>query len=205
MALTRGRLVALEGIDGCGKSTQAERLAAALRAYGIDTLRTREPSDGPSGERIREMARSGVALEPAEELRWFVEDRRVHVAERIEPALAAGRWVITDRYYLSTVAYQGARGLDWREILEKSEAEFPRPDLALLFELPPADALARANTRADAPQPVFERIDFLERVAAIFDTLDLPYLVRIDASGDSDRVCEAAWTAIAALFEGEAR
>jgi dTMP kinase len=196
VAVNRGVLVALEGLDGCGKSTQLARLAAALRALGCDVVATREPTDGPIGQRIRAMARSGEAVASAEELRWFQDDRRDHVARVIGPALAAGRWVLTDRYFLSTVAYQGARGLDWREILAASEREFPVPDVALLFELPVADGLARARSRGGPAEPVFERADYLERVAAIFAAIDRPYLARVDASESEAAVTERALAAL---------
>ena len=199
--MNRGTLVALEGLDGCGKSTQLLRLAAVLRARSRDVVVTREPSDGPTGQRIRAMARSGQPVAPAEELRWFQDDRREHVARVIAPALAAGRWVLTDRYFLSTVAYQGARGLDWREILAASEAEFPSPDAALIFELPVADGLARARARGGPAEPVFERADYLERVAAIFAAIERPYLVRVDASGDEAAVSERALAALRARLD----
>src|SRR5262249_38942610 len=153
-----------------------------LRAGGRDVELTREPTDGPFGRRIRALARSGDPLGAAQERELFTEDRREHVAREIAPALAAGRWVVTDRYFLSTVAYQGARGLDWREILESSEAEFPIPDAVLLFELSAAEGLARAHARGGAPDPRFERADFLTEVARIFAAIERPYLVRVDAT-----------------------
>jgi dTMP kinase len=179
----RGRLLVFEGLDGSGKSTQARELARALRAAGHTLLETFEPTDGPTGARIREMARSGQMLAPEQELGWFVEDRRVHVRDTLAPALAEGRTVVCDRYFLSTVAYQGARGLDWRRILAESEAEFPLPDLVLLLELEPAAGLARVRERGAVIEGVFERGDFLERVAAIFTALERPYLERISAGG----------------------
>jgi dTMP kinase len=179
----RGRLLVFEGLDGSGKSTQARELARALRAAGEAPLETFEPTDGPTGARLRAMARSGKALAPEEELRWFVEDRRAHVRDTLEPALADGRTVVCDRYFLSSVAYQGARGLDWQRILAESEAEFPLPDLVLLLELEPAAGLARVRSRSAEIDGVFEREDFLERVAAIFAALDRPYIERISASG----------------------
>jgi dTMP kinase len=127
------------------------------------------------------MARSGEALEPSEELRWFVEDRRVHVAEVIAPALAANRVVLTDRYYLSTVAYQGARGLDFEAILADSEVEFPIPDLIVLLDMNPERALSRVHARGGVIEKVFEQKDFLERVAEVFRVIDRPYLVRVAA------------------------
>ncbi len=199
--MNRGTLVALEGLDGCGKSTQLSQLAAALRARGRDVLETREPTDGPTGQRIRAMARSGKSVASAEELRWFQDDRREHVARVIAPALARGCLVLSDRYFLSTVAYQGARGLDWRAILTASEAEFPLPDAALIFELPVADGLARARARGGPAEPVFERADYLERVAAIFAAIERPYLARIDASGDEHAVTERALAALRAHIQ----
>jgi dTMP kinase len=181
--VNRGWLVVFEGLDGSGKTTQRARLAARLRARGLDVLETAEPYDGGTwGPRIRAMARSGEALAPAEELRWFEEQRREHVRERIAPALAAGSMVLCDRYFLSTAAYQGARGLDAEAILAASEREFPVPDLVLVLELDPATALARVGARGGPAEPVFERRDFLERVAALFHRLDRPYVARIDGA-----------------------
>ncbi len=201
MAVNGGRLIALEGLDGCGKSTQAARIADALRHAGRDVVETREPTGGTIGQRIRAMARSGERVSAADELCWFTDDRREHVASVIEPALAAGRWVLTDRYYLSTVAYQGARELDWHEILARSEAEFPVPDAALLFVLPAAEGLTRARARGGPAEPIFERADYLERVAAIFAALELPYLARVDASGSEASVTERALFALRARIE----
>jgi dTMP kinase len=182
-SVKRGTLIAFEGLDGSGKSTQLAALVGALRSAGRDAFATCEPTDGPTGARIREMARSGALLPPEEELRWFVEDRRAHVRETLEPALAGGRIAVTDRYFLSSVAYQGARGLDWRRILAESEAEFPLPDLALILELDAAEGLARVRGRGNAIEGVFERKDYLERVAAIFAAIDRPYVERISAAG----------------------
>jgi dTMP kinase len=183
-----GRLIAFEGLDGCGKSTQLERLAARLRAVDCDVVTTREPTDFPSGLRIREMARSGEELDPEEELRWFVEDRRGHVAEVIAPALRASRIVLTDRYYLSTVAYQGARGLDYERILADSEAEFPIPDLVVLLEIDPQIGLDRVHARGSELEGVFEEREFLTRVAAVFDALDCTYLERVPGAGEPDPI-----------------
>ena len=196
-----GRLVALEGLDGSGKTTQAARLAAALRARGREVVLTREPTDGPFGRRIRALAKNGDLLTAEQERELFTEDRREHVARVIEPALAADRWVLTDRYFLSTVAYQGARGLDWREILRNSEAEFPVPDVVLLFELPAAEGLARARARGGAPDPRFEQDEYLTQVERIFAAIDRPYLARVDASGSAEAVTARALAALRARVE----
>jgi dTMP kinase len=201
MAVNRGRLVALEGLDGCGKTTQAARIAEALRARGRDVVCTREPTDGAIGRKIRALARSGGPLPAAQELQLFTDDRRDHVAQLIEPSLAAGRWVITDRYFLSTVAYQGARGLDWRQILAASEAEFPAPDAALLFELPAAEGLARARARGSAPDLWFEHAGYLTGVAAIFAAIERPYVARVDASASAEEVTARALAALDARIE----
>jgi dTMP kinase len=198
--VNRGRLLALEGLDGCGKSTQLAPIVEALGAAGCAVVATREPTDGPWGRRIREMARSGREVSPDEELAWFLADRRDHVADTIEPALAAGRWVVSDRYTLSTVAYQGARGLDWPQLLARSEQEFPVPDLVLLFEIEPALGLARVRARGGHAETVFEREDFLERVAAIFRAIDRPYLERIDAAPPPAAVRAAALARIRARW-----
>jgi dTMP kinase len=197
VAVNRGRLLAFEGLDGCGKSTQVAALARALREAGRDVLETREPTDGPYGRRIRRMARGTEPAAPEEELRWFVEDRRAHVADTLEPALRAGRIALTDRYYLSTVAYQGARGLDPAAILADSESEFPLPDLALILEIEPATGLERVRARGGVHEAVFEQGDYLERVAAIYHTLDRPYLARIDARGSVEDVHEAVRACVA--------
>ena len=183
-----GRLIAFEGLDGSGKSTQLELLAARLRATGCDVVTTREPTEFPSGQRIREMARSGEQLEPEEELRWFVEDRRVHVDQVITPALRADRIVLTDRYYLSTVAYQGARGLDYEKILGDSEAEFPIPDLVLLLEIDPQIAFERVHARGSEIEGVFEQRAFLSLVASVFDALDCTYLERLPGDGELGQI-----------------
>jgi dTMP kinase len=187
-AVNRGQLIAFEGLDGCGKSTQIERLAEALAASGRDVLLTREPTDGEFGRRIRAAAVSGEEISPNEELRWFVEDRRAHVAEVIRPALGAGKIVLSDRYYLSTVAYQGARGCDPARILDESEAEFPLPDLVVLLEIEPSAGLARVRARGNAVETRFEHAEFLEAVGEIFQRLDRPYIARVAALGTADDV-----------------
>jgi len=198
--MSRAVLIALEGVDGCGKSTQVPHVVEALRAAGHDVLATREPTDGEWGRKIRVMAQTGDLPPAEEELRWFMEDRQEHVQEVIGPALSAGRSVVTDRYYLSTVAYQGARGLDWREILRESESRFPRPDLALVFEVSAELGLARVRKRATTPEPAFERQDYLVRVAEIFAALDCDYVTKIAAAGDETAVRRALVRPLSALI-----
>lgn len=190
--MNAGRLIAFEGLDGCGKTTQIARLADTLRKAGHDPVVTAEPTDGEYGRRIRAMARGAAPrVAPEEELRWFVEDRREHVARCIKPALAGGRPVLTDRYFLSTVAYQGANGLDADQILARSEAEFPIPDLVLLLELDVDAALARVRARGAKLEGAFEVRDRLVRVAEIFRSIERTYITRLDASAGVEAVALA--------------
>lgn len=186
--MKRGTLVAFEGIDGAGKSTQLAFLASTLRARGFEVTTTREPTDGHYGRLIRESARTGTRAPIDEELGWFVDDRREHVSRVIEPALRAARVVLTDRYYLSTVAYQGARGLDPERLLRESEAEFPRPHLTLLLEIDPSEGLERVHQRGDTREVGFEEERVLRGVREIFDTVRCAGLVRVDARGSAETV-----------------
>src|SRR3989339_231215 len=179
----RGVLLALEGVDGCGKSTQAELLAAALRERGLEVVLTCEPTDSPLGQQIREYFEGPDRyLSPKEELNLFMADRREHVAEIIDPALAEGKIVITDRYYYSSVAYQGALGLDPDRILAQNEILAVRPDLAVILTLPVAQALARLSGTPQRPRQVSDDPAYLERVAAIYAGLQRPHLRHLDAS-----------------------
>ena len=196
MGVKRGKLIVFEGIDGSGKTTQLGLLADAASAKGLEVVRTAEPTDGPFGRRIRSQARSGGRIDAEEELRCFVEDRRQHVAEVIEPRLAAGRLVLSDRYYLSSVAYQGARGLDGARILAESEREFPAPDLAVVVVVAPERGLERVRARGSAAEPVFEELEFLRRVSAQFDALDCSYVVRVDGEDAPARVHERVLAAV---------
>ncbi|MCZ7636443.1 MAG: dTMP kinase [Verrucomicrobia bacterium] len=178
--LPQGFLLAIEGLDGAGKSVQARAVGAVLQARGLDVVLTHEPTSGPWGQRLRESARHG-RLAPADELHAFVEDRRQHVRELIAPSLAAGKVVITDRYYFSTVAYQGARGFDPTELLRANEAFAPEPHLLVLLQLTPEQALARVGNR-DGRANEFETLAQLTRTRAIFDALEKPYILRLDGT-----------------------
>lgn len=175
-----GVLVAIEGIDGAGKSVQARAVAAALEGRGYGVVLTHEPTQGPWGRLLRASA-TGGRLAPAEELEAFLRDRAQHVEELIRPSLAAGKVVITDRYYFSTVAYQGARGFDPAELLRRNEAFAPEPDLLVLLDLDPVTSRDRIGRR-DGRTNAFEHLAELERVRQIFLSLRKPYLLRLDAS-----------------------
>ena len=177
----RGFFITLEGLDGAGKTTQLQLVADALRFRGLDPLTTREPTSGPWGRKIRELARTGrQGVSPEEELDYFIRDRAEDV-EAFAPALLAGQPVLSDRYILSNVAYQAALGLDPRHIL-KLNSRFPWPDLIVILEIPVAEGLKRiASNREGGLDVAFEREDFLTKVKATFDDPDLPGpTVRLD-------------------------
>jgi dTMP kinase len=180
-ATRRGVLVVLEGIDGAGKTTQAALLAERLAAGGVTVVRAKEPTDGPHGTRLRASARTG-RLPPEEELALFEADRREHVANVIAPALARGDVVLLDRYYFSTAAYQGARGLDADDIVARNERFAPVPDFLVILDVPVDVGLARIRERGDGEGNLFERREALARCATIFAALDRPYCIRLDGA-----------------------
>ncbi len=193
-----GLLLVLEGIDGTGKSTQARRLADWLRGRGREVVVSCEPTDGPWGRRLRESAANGRLAAEAE-LELFVRDRREHVDRLIAPALAAGRDVVLDRYYFSTMAYQGARGIDPAEIRRRNERFAPRPDLLVILDLDVDAALARIGGRGDAANE-FERHESLRRCRGIFLGLaGEPFVRVIDAAAPADDVAAAIRAAVEPL------
>jgi dTMP kinase len=178
-ALPRGVLVAFEGIDGSGKTTQAGALFEWAQKQGLDVIRTKEPTAGVWGMKVRHSKVTG-RLSPDEELRCFLEDRKEHIATLVGPALARGALVIIDRYYYSTVAYQGARGHDPKALLQANRAFAPKPDLVFLMDLDPKVGLARIDLRGGG-QDAFETLPELSRARAIFLSLDEPHVIRLDA------------------------
>ncbi len=182
-----GLFIVLEGIDGTGKSTQAKRLGEWFTAQGREVILSREPTAGPWGKKVRESGDTG-RLAPEVELEYFLNDRRQHVDELIAPSLAAGKVVILDRYYFSTMAYQGARGFDPAEIRRRNEAFAPVPDLLLILDLDVDSALARIGARGDIANE-FEKRESLQRCREIFLSLASEKFVRvIDAQGSLDQV-----------------
>lgn len=165
-----GILIVVEGIDGVGKSTQVRLLERALIDCGEDVVCSREPTDGKWGKLVRESALTG-RLSLAEELQAFIEDRKEHTEQTIRPALARGAIVVLDRYYFSTIAYQGARGADVAQLTEQMRALFHRPDIVLLIDADPQFTLDRIrHARGDIPNE-FERAESLAVVRGIFHQL----------------------------------
>jgi len=175
-----GRFIALEGIDGCGKSTQAAMLADALRADGRDVLLTREPGGTALGEAVRNLLLNGEHVAPVSEALLFAAARAQHVAQVIRPALDAGTWVLTDRFVDSSLAYQGgARGLGIDEVWRLNEPAVRGclPDLAVVLDVPADQAAARDTGPHDRIES--EGIALQQRVAAAYAELALRFPERV--------------------------
>ncbi len=150
----KGFFLTVEGIDGCGKSTQAELLTAALQKLGFDVVLTRQPGGTAIGQAIRSLiVNDHKSLAPMAELLLMMADRAQHVAELIKPNLEAGRIVLSDRYIDSSVAFQGyGRGIDIDTVdeLNRLATGGLLPDLTLLFDLSLEQARARLDKRENA-------------------------------------------------------
>lgn len=205
-----GRFITLEGGEGAGKSTQAKKLAAALKKRGIQCVMTREPGGSPGAEEIRELIVHGqkARWDPLTETLLIFAARADHVARTIKPALARTKWVICDRFTDSTFAYQGAgRGLA-REIIRRLDAlvlHDLHPDLTIILDLPVKAGLARTSKRAHGATR-FESFDiqFHERLRRAF--LDIARrekerCVIVDADMDADDVAAAIWKVVAKRFK----
>lgn len=158
--LPRGRFIAIEGIDGSGTTSQTRALGHWLGQRGHAVVETREPSRGAIGTLIRQrLSVAAAPLEPAALALLFAADRLDHIASEVEPALAAGRVVLSDRYVLSSLAYQA---LDCDAAWVRAiNAHAPRPDLTLLISLPVEVAFARVQQRMAQEGAVEERFDAL--------------------------------------------
>lgn len=201
----RGRYIALEGIEGAGKSTVAHRIAEHLRADGVDVLSVREPGGTPAGERIRD-----VLLDTATELgAWaeallFAASRAQLALERVGPALELGSWVITDRSVYSSLAYQGGgRGLGIDHVRAVNEPGLSGvwPDLVVVLRVDPAEGLARQEI---ADRIGAEGLAFQQRVADTFDRLaaaEPNRVVRVDAAQSIEAVVAAVEAAISHHWE----
>ncbi len=168
--LRKGLLVVFEGIDGSGKSTQAGLLMEWLKKKGFDVVYFREPSTSRWGRMIKKKALLADSLSPQEELDLFIKDRRANVRKNLKPALNKKKFVILDRYYYSTIAYQGAKGID-KELIERMNEEFAvQPDMVFVLDIDPEKGLARIENRRKKDR-LFEQEDYLMKVREIFQSL----------------------------------
>lgn len=205
--MTRGKFIAFEGGEGAGKSTQARLLAAALEQRGIACVVTREPGGTPGAEAIRALllGTEGEGWNPRAEALLFAAARSDHVERLIKPAMAAGKWVICDRYVDSSRAYQGGGlGLSDAEVMElhRIGSGGLLPDVTLLIEVSPDVARQRAAARdVDGADRIGGRDEaFHAKVAAAFSRFadaEQARFARIDGNSDAETVNRAVMAALA--------
>ena len=208
----RGRFITFEGGEGVGKSNHAGLLADRLKALGVGVVLTREPGGSPGAEAIRHVLLSGVAkpLGAETEAILFAAARDDHVRNTIEPALAGGRWVISDRFVDSSRVYQGTLGhVDPKLLraLERITVGELKPDLTFILDVPPEVGLARANKRrgeGEADRFEAESAEFHARLREAFRDIALSEPLRcvlIDATEPRPAVAERIWKVVNDRFD----
>lgn len=204
--MLRGKFITFEGGEGCGKSTQIRRLKEALEKDGIEVVLTREPGGTWLSEEIRHLIKDQVTDAPCDrsELLLFLAARAQLVRNVIRPALEAGKWVLSDRFSDSTLAYQGyGRGLPLDDLRQMNEfaCEGLKPDLTLLLNVDPEVSRARMRSREAATNTTADRMErageeFHARLRTGFAALakaEPDRIVTIDANGTPDLVWELVW------------
>ena len=177
----RGKFITIEGLDGCGKSTQLSKLASVLRGEGIEVVLTREPGGTPAGEKIRALLLDSrtTGLAPMAELALMFASRAQHLHEVILPALAAGRWILCDRFTDSTEAYQGGGrkvGVEPVRQLHQLLCGDIQPDLTLLMDSEVSASVARARRRNTAVSGPHDENRFEQESRAFFERVRNGYL-----------------------------
>lgn len=178
----KGKLIVIEGIDGSGKSTCAKNLADKLNSINIKTVYTFEPTHLYYGAKLMEsMLKEN--LDAKEELSLFIEDRKEHIKYMIKPAIEDGYFIILDRYFYSSIAYQGAKGIDINEIIEMHKDFIVKPDIVFIFHLPIDIALNRIISKRGITDR-FENETYLKKVDKIFYSFKSPFIYHIDTDKD---------------------
>ena len=203
----RGRLITIEGLDGSGKTTLVDALVGDLRAPGREVIAMREPGGVELSERIRALVKDpGLSVDPRAEALLYAAARAQLVAQRVEPALAAGKWVLLDRFVDSSLAYQGVgRGLGVEAVHEINHFGTGglRPDRTLLLRADAATRAARQAGRGEAPDRLEREADaFFDAIAGAYDALAAAEPERfrvIDAGAEPAAVLHAARAALADL------
>ncbi|MBW1612591.1 MAG: dTMP kinase [Deltaproteobacteria bacterium] len=183
MELKKGFLVVFDGIDGAGKTTQANLLFDRLKKRRFNVILSKEPTDSMYGQKIKKLAqgeRSSVTA--IDEYNLFINDRRIHVENLIKPALQQKKIVILDRYYFSTMAYQGALGLDYQKIKEENESFAPIPEILFLLNVPPRVGLRRIQKSRNEEPNLFEQEENLTKVKQVFDSFKENYIVPVNGT-----------------------
>jgi len=189
MKVKKGILIVFEGIDGSGKSTQVRILQKILADKGLDVVVFREPSQSPWGQKIKEKAALPDSLSPEEELDLFIKDRKDNVRKNLRPALKKNKIVLLDRYYFSTMAYQGAKGIDVERIRRLNEQFAVRPDLVFILDVDAEKGLNRIQDRRNKDL-LFERQDFLVEVRKIFRSFQGENIFHIDSVNTLDDISD---------------
>ncbi len=210
-----GRFVVLEGIDGSGTTTQVARIADRLRAMRVMVRSTREPSDGPVGNLVRQVLTGRVVVPGGRSPGWatmallFAADRMDHVESEIVPFVASGGVMVSDRYDASSLAYQSvSSGIDAKDAVEwirLLNRNVRRPDLTIVLDLPPDLAAERRVNRGDAAQ-LYEQSEMQRELAAFYKNLPkhLPKdrIAIIDATGSIEDVHARVWDVYSHAFGG---
>lgn len=193
--MTRGKFITLEGVDGAGKSTHLGWLESFLKGKGFRVLMTREPGGTPLGEKLRALLLDHTqVMHPDTEVMLMFAARREHLDKVILPALAAGTWVVSDRFTDASFAYQGGgRGVDWERLkaLEAWVQQGLQPDLTLLLDVPAEVGKQRLSAVRNPDRFEREQADFFGRVRAGYlrRAQEAPARIRIiDSTQDVSRV-----------------
>ena len=189
--LSKGVLIAIEGIDGAGKTTMVNRLKEHFTRLHYSVSTFKEPTDGKYGQKIRKLSEGGREdTSPIGEMELFLLDRKEDCEKNVTPALDRNELVIMDRYYFSSIAYQGSRGLDLRVIQKENEKIAIKPDMVIILDCAVNIGLTRIEfIRGDIPNH-FEKEEHLEKARTIFKQMQAPYIQEIDSSPSEDRVFE---------------
>ncbi len=205
----RGKFIVFEGIDGSGKTTQAEKIWLYISGFAPASL-TAEPTDGEIGRLLRRYLSGKLAADNRVLAALFAADRLDHITNStngIEKLLSDGTWVISDRYYLSSFAYQGAEvGLEWVESLNSEAKKLLKPDLQVFIDITPEQAMERIRQNRDTLE-LFEKTERLTAIRAAFlsviERLPDENIVVIDGSGTPEEIYERIKAEIKHRFGGE--
>jgi dTMP kinase len=192
--------IVFEGVDGSGTSTQLKLLGERMSAYGVAPRLDAEPTAGPIGRLIRDALFKRAPLAHETVARLFAADRGEHIdgAGGVREAVAAGRLVVSDRYFFSSLAYQGLTC--GPELPEELNARFPLPELLVFFDIPAAVSVARLSARAE--RDIYEHEAFQIRVEAAYREIVARFdggpmrIARVDASAPIEKVAEQVWAAV---------
>jgi len=191
---TNGLFLVIEGIDGVGKTTQAKKLVEFLKSKKIKAEYTTEPTHWSSyGKKLRESFFAPERLSVEEEFRLFLEDRKEHIAKEVLPLIEQETIVVCDRYYFSSAAYQGSRGLDWKYILEENMKVVPPPDITFLIDIPVEKAIDRISNGRAGKINTFEKRENLIKVRKIYHKIAQEFsdlIVVIDGTDNIEAVHE---------------